>query len=182
MAVQVRVSGNPRVLHPTGAGAFLHPNPTRAEPGMGAGFIFHPQVYLKPERNKKTETRKKSENPRKKPEKPPKATHLQNPTGTRTRPKTRQVRVSNSTRLHFFTGRVFGRPDPLPSLPLVQDGAEARARGVTIHHERREKSGNCKTGAVVSAAFNASNTAATASDQHNASRLRSCVNGAAMSS
>jgi hypothetical protein len=45
----------------------------------------------------------------------------------------------------------------------------------------REKSGNCKIGAVVSAVFSASNAAAAVGDQQNASRLRSCVNGAAMS-
>jgi hypothetical protein len=31
----------------------LNPNPTRVEPGFGAGFVFHPWVHPKPERNPK---------------------------------------------------------------------------------------------------------------------------------
>jgi hypothetical protein len=79
MAVRVQVSSNPRVLHPTGAGsdAFLHswPEPTHAELGLGAGFIFHPWVHPKLEKtrnpketHKKPETRKppeKTQNPKK---------------------------------------------------------------------------------------------------------------------
>jgi hypothetical protein len=43
------------------------------EPSLGAGFIFHPRVHPKPERNleKKLKTRKH-----------PKETHLQNPMDT----------------------------------------------------------------------------------------------------
>jgi outer membrane biosynthesis protein TonB len=93
MAVRVWVLGNPWVLHPN-----PNPNPTRVESGLGAGFIFHPQVHLKPEekpkRNpKKHETQKKPEKnskpekTRKKPKKILKETHLQNPTGTEPDPK-----------------------------------------------------------------------------------------------
>jgi hypothetical protein len=77
MADRIWVSGNPWVLHPTGAGsgAFLHPWP-KPEPdprrtGFGCGFCFSPadaleiRKNLKPERNpknlKKLETWKKPE-------------------------------------------------------------------------------------------------------------------------
>jgi hypothetical protein len=52
------------------------PNLTRAEPGLGAGFIFHPRVHLKPEnppkieRNLKPEKIRNLEETRKKPKKP----------------------------------------------------------------------------------------------------------------
>jgi hypothetical protein len=89
------------------------PNPTRAELGLGAGFVFHLRVHPKPEKNLKPERNLKNLKPKKnsKPERNSKEIHLQNPTGTRTRLETRRVRVSNSTRLHFFAGRIFGRPD-----------------------------------------------------------------------
>jgi hypothetical protein len=85
------------------------PNPTHAKLGLDAGFIFHPWVHpkqeKKPETRKKPEARKKPENPLKKLKTPKtpknlKETHLQNPTGTQIRPKTRRVwvRVPNFTR------------------------------------------------------------------------------------
>jgi hypothetical protein len=54
----------------------------------------------------------------------------QNPTGSGSCAKFHprvQIQVSNSTRLHFFAGRIFNRPDLLPSLSarlpyLVLDG------------------------------------------------------------
>jgi hypothetical protein len=50
------VSGNPWVLYSTGAGLgafFTHDsNPTHAESGLGAGFIFYPWVHPKSEKNK----------------------------------------------------------------------------------------------------------------------------------
>jgi hypothetical protein len=58
----------------------LNLNPTRTELGLGAGFIFHPWVHLKPEKNMKNL----------------KETNLQNSTDTR--PETRQVQVPNFTR------------------------------------------------------------------------------------
>jgi hypothetical protein len=67
------------------------------------------QKNLKPESNPKTPKR----NPFIKPDEHPNLT--QNPTGSgldaKFYPRVR-VRVSNSTWLHFFTGRVFCRPDP----------------------------------------------------------------------
>jgi hypothetical protein len=49
----VRISGNPWVLHPT-VRVQVHfctcdpnTNPTHAELGLGAGFVFHPQVHPK---------------------------------------------------------------------------------------------------------------------------------------
>jgi hypothetical protein len=60
----------------------LNLNLTHAEPGLGAVFVFHPWVHPKPK------TRKKPEKNLKETRKPPKETHLQNPTGTRTQPKT----------------------------------------------------------------------------------------------
>jgi hypothetical protein len=94
------------------------PNPTRTEQGLDADFIFHPWVYQKPKKNSKLKRNLK--NP-KETQKPPKETHLQNPTGTRTRPKTRRVRVPNFTPgfgfdvkfnpTTFFTGRIFDQPD-----------------------------------------------------------------------
>jgi hypothetical protein len=66
----------------------LNPNPTRVEPGLDAGFIFHLRVHvkletkLKPEKNpKKPQNPKKTRNP-KETQKNPKETYLQNPTGT----------------------------------------------------------------------------------------------------
>jgi hypothetical protein len=103
----------------------LNLNPTRAEPDLGAGFIFHPWVHPKPEKNRnlketRKKTRKKQKNPRnpkklektqnpkqtqkipernpKKPKKTQKETHLQNPTDTRTLPEIRRVQVPNFTR------------------------------------------------------------------------------------
>jgi hypothetical protein len=64
----------------------LNLNPTRTELGLGAGFIFHPWVHLKPEKNPKPEKNMKNS----------KKTNLQNSTGTR--PETRQVQVPNFTR------------------------------------------------------------------------------------
>jgi hypothetical protein len=52
------------------------PNPTRAELGLGAGFVFHPRVHLKPEtppkieRNLKPEKIRNLKETRKKPKKP----------------------------------------------------------------------------------------------------------------
>jgi hypothetical protein len=88
--------GNPPVLHPTGVdlGAFLYRNlnPIRVELGLDEDFVFHPWVHLetqktsKSKRNlKKTRNLKKIEPPLKKTSK---ETHLQNPTGSRTRSKT----------------------------------------------------------------------------------------------
>jgi hypothetical protein len=104
------------------------------------GFIFHPWVHpkseitsknLKPENNlKKPEIQKTPErNSRKKPietQKPPEGNTFtkpdghpnptQNPTGSGAscHPWVR-ILVSNSTRLHFFAGRVFGQSDPNPT-------------------------------------------------------------------
>jgi hypothetical protein len=78
----VRVSGNP-----TGACSARDPNlnPTHVE----LGFVFHPWVHPKLENNPKPERnpKKLKKNP-KETRKNPKETHLQNPTGTRTQPKT----------------------------------------------------------------------------------------------
>jgi hypothetical protein len=89
------------------------PNPTRAEPCLSAGFVFSPvgapktQKNPKPERNlKKLKTRKKQKN-QKETRKNLKETHLQNPTGTRTRLKTQRVRVPNFT--HGFRCQI--QPD-----------------------------------------------------------------------
>jgi hypothetical protein len=121
--VQVGMAVRDRALNPTGAGsgAFLHlwsePDPHRTR--FGCGFHFSPVGA--PETRKKLKTQKKPEKPERNP-KPPKETHLQNPTGTRTRPKTRRVRVPNFTPgfgfdvkfnpTTFFTGRIFDQPDP----------------------------------------------------------------------
>jgi hypothetical protein len=46
------------------------PNPTRVESDLGAGFIFHPWIHPKPEKNPKLE--RKLKNPKKlKTRKPP---------------------------------------------------------------------------------------------------------------
>jgi hypothetical protein len=65
----------PWVLHPMGAGSVYFctrdPNPTYAESGLGAGFIFHPWVHPKPERNPKPEKNLKKLKTREKPDPPP---------------------------------------------------------------------------------------------------------------
>jgi hypothetical protein len=114
MAVRVRVLGNPRVLHPR-VRVQVHfytrdpnPKPTRAEPSLGAGFVFHPPTGA-------PETRKKPKKPERnqfiKPDGHPNLT--QNPMG----------RVPNFTRgfgcqiqpgYIFFADRVFSQPDPNP--------------------------------------------------------------------
>jgi hypothetical protein len=45
----------------------LNPHPTRTEPDLGADFIFHPWVHLKPKKPKKTlkGTKKPERNPNK---------------------------------------------------------------------------------------------------------------------
>jgi hypothetical protein len=45
----------------------LNPHSTRTEPDLGAGFIFHPWVYLKPKKPKKNlkGTKKPKTNPNK---------------------------------------------------------------------------------------------------------------------
>jgi hypothetical protein len=81
-----------------------NPNLTDAEPGLGADFVFHPRVHPKLERNPKPEEKLKTQKkPEKTPERNPKETHLQNPTGTQTRPETQRVRVPN-----FIHGFGFG--------------------------------------------------------------------------
>jgi hypothetical protein len=63
------------------------PNLTRAEPGLGVGFIFHPQVHPNPKKTrtpKETQKNPKKFETRKKPEKNLKETHLQKPTGSQT--------------------------------------------------------------------------------------------------
>jgi hypothetical protein len=82
----------------------LNLNPTRAKPGLGAGFVFHPRVHpdpkkseiqKKPEKNPKPERNPKKLETQKKPgrnmKKNLKETHLQNPMDTRTRPETRRI-------------------------------------------------------------------------------------------
>jgi hypothetical protein len=57
MTVQVWVLANPWVLHLTGVGLDVFftcdLNPIHVETDLGVGFIFHPWVHQKPERNLK---------------------------------------------------------------------------------------------------------------------------------
>jgi hypothetical protein len=93
--MSVRVLSNPRVLHLTGVGlnVFLHLwlEPDLRRTGFGCGFRF--SLAGAPETRKNPETRKtpeKNSKPKRN-KKTPKETHLQNPTGTRTWPKTGRV-------------------------------------------------------------------------------------------
>jgi hypothetical protein len=64
--------------------------------GLGVGFVFHPRVHLKPERNpKKRKKNKKNQNS--------KETHSQNPTNARN------------------SNRHFNRFNPVPSLLLAME-------------------------------------------------------------
>jgi hypothetical protein len=81
-------------------------NPTRTELGLGAGFIFHPLVHLKPEKNPKPEKNMKN----------PKETNLQNSTDTRPdrfrcqiSPAGSGVKFNTTT---FFHGAGFDQSDP----------------------------------------------------------------------
>jgi hypothetical protein len=121
---------------------FCTRDPNRVEPGLGAGFIFHLRVHpkpgknLKPERNLKNlkpeRNLKKTQNPKetlKNPERNPKPPErnpfikpdghpnpTQNPMGLGAKFHPRVwVRMSNSTRLYFFVGHVFDRPDLNPT-------------------------------------------------------------------
>jgi hypothetical protein len=106
----------------------LNLNPTRVEPSLDAGFIFHLRMHVKLEKKlkpkkilKNPETQKKPEK-NSKPERNPKKSErniftkpdghpnlTRNPTGLGSGAKFHpRVRVSNSIRLHFFTGLFFG--------------------------------------------------------------------------
>jgi hypothetical protein len=141
MAVRVQVSGYPRVLDPTGAGSFLHPRVEPApDPHITrfrCGFCFSPtgapetrkefEKTLKPKKTQKEpkqnlKTLKPEEKPDRNPKTPERNTFIKpdghlnltrNPMGSGAsfQPWVR-VWVSNSTRLHFFMGRVFSQPDP----------------------------------------------------------------------
>jgi hypothetical protein len=113
----------------------LNLNPTRAKPGLGAGFVFHPRVHPDPKKSeirkkpektwnlketqKKLETQKNPEEIWKKTERNPftKPDGHPNPTrnltgsssGVKFHPRV-QVQVINLIWLHFFLDQIFGRP------------------------------------------------------------------------
>jgi outer membrane biosynthesis protein TonB len=82
-------------------------NPTRAEPGLGAGFIFAPETQKKPgtqkKPKKKPKTRKKPKKTQKnlKPEKPPKETRKNTERNPITKPNRHPTDSGSGAKFHL---------------------------------------------------------------------------------
>jgi hypothetical protein len=83
-----------------------------------------PETRKKPEKTKRNSKPERNLNPFKRNPFTKPDGHLnsnRNLTGSGSRAKFHpRVWVPNSSRLHFFAGRIFGRPDPLPSLHIEE--------------------------------------------------------------